>query len=333
MRYTAVSFVVSGALCAASGAWVCYYLLNGRQARLHKDEILAEELEQEIDRQKRLRAQERAGRINVEREAREALKRQQEVNGYKLNAVAHVQSCFADRRGTPRQGGLVENSRARIVFKRGIPPASLECLEQFSHLWVIFIFHENTNLAKSTTKSTFPAKIAPPRLGGKKVGLFSTRTPHRPNSIGLSVVKIEGCKKRCIEISGHDLVNGTPVLDVKPYVPADNVLGYAVPNWVATENDVAARFVEFTPEATANLTKLVDAKLSSFYSTVTDMKSAIEQMLALDIRSVHQGRGQAAETQHFYCRFDIVQIEFTTLDKCIRVLSCSRYAKLPEVPV
>jgi tRNA (Thr-GGU) A37 N-methylase len=191
---------------------------------------------------------------------------------------------------------------------------------------VLFVFHENTNLAKGKApKTTFPAKIAPPRLGGKKVGLFSTRTPHRPNSVGLSVVKIEAVHDRCIEISGHDLVNGTPVLDVKPYVPADYVPGFVVPDWVAVETDVVARPVEFTPEAAASLKELVDAKLSSFYSSVDDLKSAIEQMLVLDIRSVHQGRGQAAETQQFQCRFDNVQIEFTTLEDCIRVLSCTRY--------
>ncbi|KAI9998996.1 hypothetical protein PInf_003668 [Phytophthora infestans] len=325
-RWTTASLVASGALCATLGAWLGRYLLaRGWQSRLQSDDSLVKELEQEIERQKQLRAQERAGRTNAEREAREALQRQHETAGYNFEAVAHVQSCFADRRGTPRQGGLVENSRARITFKTSIPPASLESLEQFSHLWILFVFHENTNLAKGVPKTTFPAKIAPPRLGGKKVGLFSTRTPHRPNSIGLSVVKIEAIRDRCIEISGHDLVNGTPVLDVKPYVPADYVPGHIVPDWVAAETDVVARPVEFTPEATASLTELVEAKLSSFYANVSDLKTAIEQMLVLDIRSVHQGRGQAAETQQFQCRFDTVQIEFTTLEECIRVLSCTRY--------
>ncbi|KAE9140635.1 hypothetical protein PF010_g81 [Phytophthora fragariae] len=325
-RWTAASLVASGAVCASLGALLGRYLLSRSwQGRVQGADPLVQELEQEIERQKQLRAQERSGRTNAEREAREALQRQQEALGYSFEAVAHVQSCFADRRGTPRQGGLVQSSRARIAFKTSIPPASLECLEQFSHLWVLFVFHENTNLAKGAPKTTFPAKIAPPRLGGKKVGLFSTRTPHRPNSIGLSVVKIEAIHDRCIEISGHDLVNGTPVLDVKPYVPADYIPGYVVPDWVAAETDVVHRPVEFTPEATASLTELVDAKLSSFYSNVDDLKTAIEQMLVLDIRSVHQGRGQAAETQQFQCRFDNVQIDFTTLEDCIRVLSCTRY--------
>lgn len=98
-------------------------------------------------------------------EAREAIQQEQAANGYTFDGVAHVQSCFAERRGTPRQGKLVPDARARIKFRASIPPASLECLDQFTHLWVIFVFHENTNVAKVGSKkaSTFPAKIAPPR--------------------------------------------------------------------------------------------------------------------------------------------------------------------------
>uniref|UniRef100_M4C6X9 TsaA-like domain-containing protein n=1 Tax=Hyaloperonospora arabidopsidis (strain Emoy2) TaxID=559515 RepID=M4C6X9_HYAAE len=236
IQWTAVSTLVTwGALCATLGAWVGSYVHDQRQRR--GEDPVVNELKQEIERQKQLRVQERIGRTSAEREAREALQQQQETTGYRFEAIAHVRSCFADRRGTPRQGGLVKNARAFVKFKTRISPASLEALEHFSHLWVLFVFHENTNLTKSASKSTFPAKIAPPRLGGKKVGLFSTRTPHRPNSIGLSVVKIEAVYDRCIEISGHDLVNGTPVLDVKPYVPADCVLEHVVPDWVAAETD------------------------------------------------------------------------------------------------
>ncbi|CAI5730322.1 unnamed protein product [Hyaloperonospora brassicae] len=326
IQWTAATALVTwGALCATVGAWVGKnYVLEQRQLR-SDDPLVVAALEHEIERQKQLRTQERSGRTTAEREAREALQQQQQATGYSLEAIAYTDSCFADRRGTPRQGGLVANARARIQFNTSIPPASLECLEHFSHLWVLFVFHENTNLTKRASKSTFPAKIAPPRLGGKKVGLFSTRTPHRPNAVGLSVVKIEAVHDRCIEISGHDLVHGTPVLDVKPYVPADCVSAHVVPDWVAADTDVRARPVEFSRDAMASLTDLVEAKLSSFYSDVADLKAAIEQMLVLDIRSVHQGRGQAAETQQFQCRFDNVLIEFTTLHECIRVLSCTRY--------
>jgi tRNA (Thr-GGU) A37 N-methylase len=101
--------------------------------------------------------------LGGEQEAREALQKRQEADGYAFESVAVVDSCFADRRGTPRQGTLVPAAKATIRFRASVPPAALEGLEQFSHLWVLFVFHENTNAAGAAKKSTFPAKIAPPR--------------------------------------------------------------------------------------------------------------------------------------------------------------------------
>lgn len=161
------------------------------------------------------------------------------------------------------------------------------------------------------------------RLGGKKVGLFSTRTPHRPNSIGLTVVKIDAVYERCIEISGHDLVNGTPVLDVKPYVPADCVPDHVCPEWVSEKSDILERNVEFSDDATQALDTMIQGQQSKFYKKLEDMQAAIKQMLVLDIRSVHQGRGHASEAQVFLCRFDNVQIEFKTLEEKILVVQCA----------
>lgn len=127
---------------------------------------------------------------------------------------------------------------------------------------------------------------------------------------------------RCIEISGHDLVNGTPVLDIKPYVFADHIADYECPPWV---NDVleADRRVEFSDAAQDALETIARQRRSKFYTTVDDLRHAIEQMLVLDIRSVHQGRGHSAEDQRFKCRFDAVEIEFRTLEDAILVESCS----------
>jgi tRNA (Thr-GGU) A37 N-methylase len=94
------------------------------------------------------------------------MQKKQQDEGYVFQAIGYVKSCFADRRGTPRQGILVPSARAHIKLVASIPPSSLEYLDQFSHLWVIFVFHENTNVVKaadSKNRSTFPAKIAPPR--------------------------------------------------------------------------------------------------------------------------------------------------------------------------
>lgn len=184
-QWTTAALVATGALGAAAGVALSRCLAApGQQPG---SDALVQDLERELERQKRLRAQERSGRTNAERvglirdmsmiscravliecsymeqEAREALQRQQQADGYTFEAVATVASCFADRRGTPRQGVLVPAARATIRFHSSVSPAALEGLEQFSHLWVLFVFHENTNAAGAGKKTTFPAKIAPPR--------------------------------------------------------------------------------------------------------------------------------------------------------------------------
>lgn len=90
---------------------------------------------------------------------------------------------------------------------------------RYSHVWLVFVFHHNTN-------KKFRPKVAPPRLGGKtKCGVFATRTPHRFNNLGMSVVRLESVKGRTLHFSGVDLVEGTPVLDIKPYHPGDMMSG------------------------------------------------------------------------------------------------------------
>eukprot|EP00948_MAST-09A_sp_MAST-9A-sp1_P002582 g2582.t1 len=159
--------------------------------------------------------------------------------GTHFTTIAKTKSCFPDRRGVPRQPQLCPSTRAILQFdKSTISPASFDGIQMFSHLWILFVFHQNTNFTKDNTQSekspststsktekkkrkkTFLAKIRPPQLGGKKIGIFATRTPHRPNPIGLSVVRILSVdpNERTITITGHDLVDGTPILDIKPYV-------------------------------------------------------------------------------------------------------------------
>ncbi|RHY16483.1 hypothetical protein DYB36_009389 [Aphanomyces astaci] len=129
-----------------------------------EDDTIAN-LRQDLEKEKALRAQERSGRTHAERDARLLAQKQLDKDGYTFEPIGTVSSCFRDRRGTPRQGALVPGSLARITLHASISPTSLECLNQFSHMWVLFVFHENTNLAKVTTHktATYPSKIAPPR--------------------------------------------------------------------------------------------------------------------------------------------------------------------------
>ena len=132
-----------------------------------------------------------------------------------IEPVAFVRSPFKQRFGIPRQPGLVD-AKGLIVFQPGYDdPAMLHGLEEFSHIWVSFVFHANIDQG-------WKKKVKPPRLGGKKqVGVFASRSPHRPNFLGLSVLKLDGIqtmKPVSLQVSGLDILDNTPVIDIKPYV-------------------------------------------------------------------------------------------------------------------
>jgi tRNA-Thr(GGU) m(6)t(6)A37 methyltransferase TsaA len=161
------------------------------------------------------------------------------------------------------------SARGRIRFdKRIIQGEHFAELKDFSHVWVLFVFHENTNAGSGEVPS---AKIRPPRLYGKKVGCLSTRSPHRPNNIGLSVCAVRSVGADFLELTGIDMVDGTPVLDVKPYIPYDAVPSdlplpmavdskgrpllstkLAVPAWIV-DADVDMTPVSFAPAALSSL--------------------------------------------------------------------------------
>ena len=130
-----------------------------------------------------------------------------------MKPIGVVESCFGEKFGTPRQSGIVESARGRIVFSDEVDDEACRGLEEFSHLWLVFLFDQ---VAEEETRWL----VRPPRLGGnEKKGVFATRSPFRPNRIGLSLVKFESVGVGSLEVSGLDLVDGTPILDVKPYLP------------------------------------------------------------------------------------------------------------------
>ncbi len=136
-----------------------------------------------------------------------------------LRIIATIQTDFPEKFGIPRQSGLVEGLKGRIVF---LPeyrnPDAVRGLEEYSHLWLLWGF--NKAVSKNWT-----ATVAPPRLGGRdRMGVFATRSPFRPNSIGLSSVKLESVEMSekdgpVITVSGIDMLDGTPIYDIKPYLP------------------------------------------------------------------------------------------------------------------
>ena len=136
-----------------------------------------------------------------------------------MNVIARMKSDFSTKFGIPRQSGLVGALESTIIFEPSYRnPDALRGLENFSHLWLIWQFSQALRTEWSPT-------VRPPRLGGNtRMGVFATRSPFRPNSIGLSSVKIIGLENTqqygtVIHVSGADLMDGTPIFDIKPYIP------------------------------------------------------------------------------------------------------------------
>ena len=140
------------------------------------------------------------------------------ANSFSMEPIAHIRSDFAEKFGVPRQSGLADALEASIVFTPTYRnPDALRGLEDFSHLWLIWVFDRAIRESWSPT-------VRPPRLGGNaRMGVFATRSPFRPNPIALSCVKLEGIEQTAegpvLRVRGADLVDGTPILDIKPYIP------------------------------------------------------------------------------------------------------------------
>ena len=136
-----------------------------------------------------------------------------------LHIIARIRSDFPTKFGIPRQSGLVEDLRATVVFEPEYRnPDALRGLEEFSHLWLIWQFSQ-------AVRENWSPTVRPPRLGGNtRMGVFATRSPFRPNPIGLSCVRLVGMEKdpelgHVLVVAGADLMDGTPILDIKPYLP------------------------------------------------------------------------------------------------------------------
>ncbi len=173
-----------------------------------------------------------------------------------IRPIARMRSDFPTKFGIPRQSGLVESLRSTVVFEPEYRnPDALRGIEGYSHLWIIWQFSE-------AIRSGWSPTVRPPRLGGNtRMGVFATRSPFRPNSLGLSCVKllsVEHTEKygAVLHVAGADLMDGTPIFDIKPYIPYSD----SHPNADGGFTDTAGDFllhVEFPP---ALLEKLPDEK-------------------------------------------------------------------------
>ncbi len=141
-----------------------------------------------------------------------------------MTAIGVVHSSYQERFAVPRQPSLDQAKQASIVLNSGMNiEQALQDLEGFSHIWVIYWMHLNQG---------WNPMVTPPRGPKVKRGVLATRAPHRPNSIGLSAVRLQRIEGRIIHISGHDMLDGTPVLDIKPYLPYADAYPQASTGWV-----------------------------------------------------------------------------------------------------
>ena len=157
---------------------------------------------------------------------------------HEIKVIARMRSDFPTKFGIPRQSGLVEELSSTVVFEPEYRnPDALRGLEGFSHLWLIWQCSENV-------REDWAPTVRPPRLGGNtRMGVFATRSPFRPNSIGLSCVKIIGLRQdpalgTVIDVAGADLMDGTPIYDIKPYAPYADSHPEALGGFASTRPDV-----------------------------------------------------------------------------------------------
>lgn len=218
-----------------------------------------------------------------------------------LKVIAHIESDFDSKFGVPRQSGLASSLIARVVFKPEYRiPEAFRGIEEFSHIWIIWDFSESH-------KDRWSPTVRPPRLGGNtRVGVFATRSPFRPNPLGLSCVKLERIefdKKDgpVLVISGADMMNGTPVFDIKPYLPsADSVSG------------ATGGFSEKNVKKTLQVA-WDDTQTAGFPE---NKKEALRQVLELDPRPAYQddpdriyGFSFAGYEISFYVKNDILFVK------------------------
>lgn len=219
-----------------------------------------------------------------------------------LKIVARIQSDFSEKFGIPRQSGLVEELKATVVFEPEFRnPDALRGLEGFSHLWLIWQFSKAVRQEWSPT-------VRPPRLGGnERMGVFATRSPFRPNPIGLSCVRLERVELHpelgpVIHVAGADLLDGTPIYDIKPYLP-----------YADCKPDAVGGFAAAPKEATLR----VSCPESLLENVPEDRRAALLAVLAQDPRPSYQNDPERVYGMGFAgcnVRFRVERDVLTVLD-------------------
>ncbi len=234
----------------------------------------------------------------------------QDTHTFQLQAVGEVTSPYREKFAIPRQPGLVTAAKSSIrLNKRCNREEILRGLVGFSHIWVLFMFHK-------AMRDDWKPMVRPPRLGGnEKVGVFASRSPFRPNPIGISVVKLNDIVERqgqwYIEFEGGDLLSGTPVIDIKPYLP-----------YVDAIPDASGGYAEQAPrhQLSIRFSPCAEGQINVYSARYPKLRTLIEQILAQQPQPAYR----KTDTQTFGMSVYDLNIRWTQNQQAILVEDVSQ---------
>ncbi len=211
--------------------------------------------------------------------------RKKKIESFEFEPIGYLETCFKEKFGVPRQPGMVNQATGKLKLRNDANlQTATKLLETFSHLWLVFVFH------KPGSRGWKPS-IRPPRLGGsRKVGVLASRSPHRPNPIGLSaveIIRIDREAKGGVEIylRGVDLLDGTPILDIKPYIPYADSIPQANTGWADLP----------TIRIPVGFTEKAESILAFYSDKYPNARHLIIEILELDPRPAFQRQKMPAD--------------------------------------
>lgn len=237
------------------------------------------------------------------------------MQSFQFDTIGHIESPYKEKFAIPRQPGLVPGGVGRLHLHPPFNDANtVRGLMQFSHIWVIFVFHQ-------TMKGGWKPLVRPPRLGGNdKIGVFATRSTFRPNPIGMSLVELKGVSiknnQAILELGSLDLVDGTPVIDIKPYLP----FAEAIP-------EATAGYAQAAPSDNMQVifTPAVENQLVSYQHQYPALKQFIEQILMQDPRPAY--KKQSTEIRDYAVHLLDFNIRWRVFNGVTEVFAIEPYEK------
>lgn len=230
---------------------------------------------------------------------------------YSISPIGIIETPYKEKFAVPRQPRLVPNASAKVKLQGEVNCAeAIRGIEQFSHVWLLFLFDQNLAAGWKPT-------VRPPRLGGnERIGVLASRSTFRPNGIGMSAVELKGVSQKgdqfYLELGSVDLVDGTPIVDIKPYIPySDSVLGAS--GGYAEEEPEKAQ-VTFAPDVLHALKQRKDGQ---------QVIAVIEQVLAQDPRPAYK-KNKPDSKEYAVNLFDL-NVKFTVTDNLVSVTAIERF--------